>query len=354
MYDEQEGLFSFSTKLHDGHYINDFRNPAKYRYSINTIAGLQRAKKFHKIDWDVDNLIENFLKNNSLKIQGMGDAGLLLYVLSVAEHNILDSQARRVMEFVNNDRKIINLPIQDICWLLLGLTKYYEVTKESVAGRSAHNLYSFIIKAYGSTESGLPFHSTQRCRRLFVSFGGIAYYLQALYEFGNTFGNKEALDRFTILCRVVIDLQGEDGGWAWFYNVRRGQVEDWYQLYSVHQHSMSMLFLFPALDLGLSGIETSIAKSYRWLFSNNDLHVNMIYENPFFIYRSIKRKENYEREKRFIRSTMNIFLQNRAEKVSAPFLELNRECRSYELGWLLFAWAGRNDFSEFTNLNMLS
>ena len=128
---------------------------------------------------------------------------------------------------------------------------------------------------------------------------------------------------------------------------------DWYQIYSVHQDSMAMLFLLPALELGVEGAKEAIRKSYLWLFGNNELNKFLILKEPFFIYRSIKRRENFEREKRFLRSIKNSAFNKQAKSVSPQKLSINTECRSYHLGWILYAWSGRTGFNEFTELKLL-
>jgi hypothetical protein len=79
----------------------------------------------------------------------------------------------------------------------------------------------------------------------------------------------------------------------------------------------------------------------------------MILDNPFFIYRSIRQKTTFERAQRYFRALGSHILNRRAEPLPASCLEINRECRSYHIGWLLFAWAGRRGFEEFTELRLL-
>ncbi len=128
---------------------------------------------------------------------------------------------------------------------------------------------------------------------------------------------------------------------------------DWYQVYSVHQDSMAMLFLLPAFDSGVEGAKDAICKSYKWLFGNNQLQKAIIQQNPFFIYRSIKQKQFAERPVRIIKSVTNKIMGRNANLVNPQCLEINEECRSYHIGWIIYAWAGRNDFTEFTELRLL-
>jgi hypothetical protein len=152
----------------------------------------------------------------------------------------------------------------------------------------------------------------------------------------------------------IIKLQGSNGEWAWFYDASRGAIVDWYQIYSVHQDAMSLLFLFPALELGVPSSSEAIRKSYTWLFGQNEINARMIDLDPFFIRRSIRRKGSFEREKRFFRSMALTTSGRDAKRAKPNYLEINPESRSYHIGWILYVWAGRSDFKEFTNLELFS
>src|SRR5262249_45326673 len=50
MYDERAALFSYSTRLVNGKYVNDFSNGAgTIRYTINVLAGIQRASRTYSL-----------------------------------------------------------------------------------------------------------------------------------------------------------------------------------------------------------------------------------------------------------------------------------------------------------------
>jgi hypothetical protein len=79
----------------------------------------------------------------------------------------------------------------------------------------------------------------------------------------------------------------------------------------------------------------------------------MVTPEPFFIYRSIRRKGPFEIRKRYVRSLLLSLSRKEGERAHPSSLEINRECRSYHLGWILFVWSGRRDFEEFTDLKDL-
>jgi len=61
-------------------------------------------------------------------------------------------------------------------------------------------------------------------------------------------------------------LHGKEGEWPWFINAKKFQVIDWYQVYSVHQDPMVVLFLLAAWQKGLNEADHAIRISVNWLF----------------------------------------------------------------------------------------
>ncbi len=352
MFDEQRCLFAYSTKMKDGKYVNDFSHSAVYRYTINSFVGIQQAESSLGIDWNINRNIDNFLARNWLHVNNPADNGLLLYVLAVADHSDGRSQLGRVEGVVNDEKVLVKLNVQDICWMLAGLTKYAELNGDPGSIAAAKKCWSILHRYYFNPRTFLPFHSLARYRRGLTSFGGIAYFLWSIYHYARVFGDGLARIIFQESARQVIASQGKRGEWPWFIDANAAIVLDWYQVYSVHQDSMAMLFLLPALDSGISEAKTAIENSYRWLFGKNELHELMIHNSPFFIYRSIRRKTKLERATRYLRALTCSALGVQAEAAPPSRLEINKECRSYHIGWLLFAWAGRKDFEEFSELQL--
>ena len=129
-----------------------------------------------------------------------------------------------------------------------------------------------------------------------------------------------------------------------------------------------MLFLFPALSFGIEGVEEAIRASYRWILGNNELGVPMWQNDPFLVYRSIRRRlpilnravrarggkfeRLLDRGSTFVRASTRSPAGAGPDPTQPRLLEINRECRSYEIGWTVFAWAGVTGFEEFTEAKM--
>ena len=59
----------------------------------------------------------------------------------------------------------------------------------------------------------------------------------------------------------MLGIQGSQGQWPWMISSRTSIPLDFYPVFGVHQDSMAMLFLHPALDLGLPGAAGAIERS---------------------------------------------------------------------------------------------
>jgi hypothetical protein len=57
---------------------------------------------------------------------------------------------------------------------------------------------------------------------------------------------------------------------------------------------------------------------------------------------------------RVLRAVRNAVLGTKAELVDPSQLELRMECRSYELGWILWSFGRRTDLQELTHHAMFS
>lgn len=355
MFDDERCLFAYSTRLSDGELVNDFSHPAVHRYTINTLAGLQRLTRFHDTDWDTPRLVDRFIAHRLPAVTNAADLGLLLAVATVDGHEAQAELLRRVEAIVADQQALLGLELQDVCWMLMGLTKHAEVSGDERAADAAAPCFAALNRHFLNRETLLPSHRLARYRRSFVSFGGIVYFLRALYEYATVFRDRYAETIFTEGVSQVVRLQGERGEWPWFIDASSARVLDRYQIYSVHQDSMAMLFLLPAYDLGLEEARPAIEQSYRWLFGMNELGTQMMLREPFFIYRSIRRRggREREREKRYARSLVVKALRLEGGRASRASVEVNTECRSYHIGWILHVWAGRSGFEELTELRLL-
>lgn len=337
-YDEDRALFSYSATLVDGRFVNDFEHPLALRYTVNTLLGLRRAAPYadgHALC--AEEHVERFLERQAGRLTSPADRGLLLALLAEGPW---EEEARRVLSGVEEVCGRPGLNVQDVAWLLWGAsaaTRAGFAGAESLAARLLRTLLDF-----AHVSSGLPRHSATRYRGHVVSFGGLVYYLRALHEAAGALGDHAAGVRFRRGVEFALELQGPNGEWPWMIGVARGLPLDVYPVFTVHQDSMAMLFLLPALDSGLD-VRPAIEASIAWNFGHNQLGEPLVVEAPFHVYRSIERAERLPRARRYARTLARATAARPAGLVRNDELRVNRECRSYHLGWVLFAWAGRED-----------
>lgn len=300
-----DALFPYSTRLVDGGLVHDYEHPHTLRYTINSLLGL-RAFGAPGAEEKVD----AFVRLRLPEVTNPGDLGLAAVLLGDAV--ALDGLEPQTM--------------QERCWLLWGALA-------TGRGALAEKLYRGLDV---HPASGLPLHSRSLHRRRLVSFGAIVYFLKALREYADATGDERAAERFRSGVERMLAIQGPRGEWPWMIDVASGIPLDVYPVFAVHQDAMAMLFLHPALDLGFAGVPEAIERSFAWTLGENELGLPMYVDDPFFAYRSIERVERAPRLRRYSRS----FLGGAAAPAAAR-VRLNAECRSYHLGWLLYAWSAR-------------
>jgi hypothetical protein len=123
-------------------------------------------------------------------------------------------------------------------------------------------------------------------------------------------------------------------------NARTGSVIDPYPIFSVHQDSMSMLFLHPAAEMKLPGAREAILRSCEWIVGRNELGRTMFEVEPFSAFRSIERPGGNPRARRYLRAVVPWL---RGPDFGTEKVRINPECRSYHLGWVLYVWARNLD-----------
>jgi len=171
----------------------------------------------------------------------------------------------------------------------------------------------------------------------------------ALYHFGEAFGADWAIGLANMAAAQVISLQGPHGEWGWFYYVPGGEVVDFYEIYSVHQHGMAPAFLHRAVEHGVPGAREALVKGFLWLFHDNEMSLSMLRPHERMFYRSQVREGELDSIwRRTRRSIVNATLARSDTADNHRGLVLRKECRSYELGWILWSFGARSDYVEVT------
>ncbi len=240
---------------------------------------------------------------------------------------------------------------QDLAWSLLAICSAHnknETRWDGMAGKiSAH-----LIDDCQHPKSGFFYFEKSPVRHSFSSFAVPVYVNLALAEYAKVFNDEHASKAATKGIIAMLALQHpQHAGWAWFHDVQTGAVVDWYRFYSVHQDSMGPMTLLRGMELGVPGARAALVNGFQWILGDNELGVPTIDRQWKIIHRSIGRKcTAAERPYRLMKAYWHRFTGTPASLLKPSCLEVNTECRSYELGWILWTFAGRNDFPELTEL----
>jgi hypothetical protein len=335
-------LFPYSSRLRDSTIVNDYGHRGAVRYTINSLLGLSEAARSGNVDLsgaDVGALASEFLRRNAGEVTLAADRGLLIHLQTAlgAGARTLRPQVRELADVLRAGGSALSM--QDVAWVLWGAAAAWRAGVAEAAD-VVHSAYRLITSELVEESTGLPRHCSRRYRRTVVSFGALTYFLRAMHEAATTLGDQDAERLFERGVRRAISLQGPHGEWPWMIDARTGTAFDFYPVFTVHQDSMAMLFLHPALDGGLPGVGRAINRSLDWVFGENGLDQRMFIEQPGFAYRSIERAEGAPRLRRYGRAVGHRVAPSPAT-TGARRIRLNDECRSYHLGWILYAWSNR-------------
>lgn len=340
VYSAEHASFPFTIRLEGGKYrpISPDRD-STIRSTVNCLLGLSRAVSrapATALGADVGALTGRFLEVHEEAVRNIGDLGLLMAVLSEIEDGVSTRRIlRRLVDRTSDDANLRMLNVQDLCWLMWGAVSAYE-KGFAEAPQLADRCFTALVTVFLEPGHALPRHTSRGMRGDIVSFGSSVYFLQAIYLYWRQFASSRALELFRRGVSAVVAAQGPNGEWPWLLNTGDARPLELYPVFSVHQHSMAMLFLLPAMEIGLDGVEQAMARSVSWITGANQLGVSMLQEDPFFVYRSLERRDAVPRAQRYLRARWALSSGRTGHLEPNGKLRVNTECRPYEMAWILY------------------
>jgi hypothetical protein len=179
--------------------------------------------------------------------------------------------------------------------------------------------------------------------RRVASFADQVYPILALADYGRYFNDPLSVDVAVLAADTICRLQGADGQWWWHYDVKTATVAEEYPVFSVHQDAMAPMALLAVDEAAATDHSSYIEKGLRWLNGQNELCEKMIKPDKGVIWRDIHRRE-IGKMYRWVRDGLIAGGLRKAHQLAGRNLfgfSVNRQCRPYHLGWILYAWAGR-------------
>jgi len=274
--------------------------------------------------------------------------GCTLWASAELKLEIPESIRKHVDAMLGRKENWLAFRAQDLGMILTGVVAQAKLGEKKWS-LLAQELFRFLTERY-LTPSGLFCDAACGLRRRFASFATQTYLILACYAYGEFANDPRAVNLANACVRKLISLQGPNGEWPWFFDAPGGRVLDFYEVYSVHQYGMAPAFLQLAEYHGVSDARAALIKGFYWVLGKNQMEIPMMLPEECLSIRSQGRKgELHSNKCRAIRALQRSILHRKAGLVNPSKLELRLECRSYELGWILWSFGRRTDLNELTD-----
>jgi hypothetical protein len=316
-------------------------------YTLNVLLGLARVRHVPRSI----NLSETFHRNVSQLITlpvPKYAFGIALWTAAELRLALPANILHHTVVMLSDKNNWRSFRAQDLGMIVVGVVAQAKLDPPKWSPLAAE-LFAFLVNRYLSP-SGLFFDAAFGPRRHFASFATQTYLTLACYAYGELVSDIRAIEIANTCTRKLIARQGPNGEWPWFFDAASGLVVDFYEVYSVHQCGMAPAFLEHAERHDVSEARSAIIKGFNWVLGQNQLNIPMLMPNLHMTIRSQVRKgELHTKMWRVLRALQNSFLGREAALIDPAGLQLRRECRSYELGWILWSFGQRLDLPELTH-----
>jgi len=346
MLDPESGIFVFTVRPGGS-------AGRSLRYTAISLIGLTAAARGgFETRLDLARLVRG-LAERRREITNPGELGLALWCLTDFHEEATPAHDEIVARIPTTAARLRGLTSTELGWLLSGLARTAQVApgRDDIADKT-HAVYTALranyteatgLFCYGGRARG---QLRRRLRRELGFFDNQVYGIHGTADYYRAFGDREALAIAERCVDQILHAQGPLGQWAWHYNVRTGAVVDRYPVYSVHQHGMGPMALNAVAEITGRSVDDALERSVAWVFGENELRHSMLDPDRTVIWRSIRRRLARNKLIHVFKLLSLVRLQRAsnglATMVNAPGqLEIDMECRPYELGWLLMAFARR-------------
>jgi hypothetical protein len=321
-------------------------------YTLNVLLGMARVQHVPR-HIDLSEIFRRNVAHLPNLVVSKYAFGVALWTSAELGLTIPDSVLTHINDVVLNEERWRSFRAQDLGMILTGVAAQAKGDKAKWAP-IATKLFQFLLDRYHAA-SGLFFDAAFGARRRFASFATQTYLVLACYAYGELMNDDRAIKIANVCTRKLIERQGPQGEWPWFFDAASGRVLDFYEVYSVHQYGMAPALLECAEQHGVLGARNAIVRGFNWVLGNNQLGKAMLVPELHLSIRSQVRKgELRTKNLRILRAVRNAMFGLEAALVKPSQLELRLECRSYELGWILWSFGRRADLQELTHHAMFT
>ena len=316
-------------------------------YTLNVLLGFSRLNQAPS-GFNVPETFEcNVLELLRLPVEKYA-FGMALWAAAELKLDVPDEVVRHIDALLSEQKNWQYFRAQDLGMMLTGIVAQARTDRKELYP-FVETLFAFLVERYHSA-SGLFFDEPFGLRRRFTSFASQTYLTLACYAYGEFVGDRRAIEIANACSGKLIDLQGPNGEWPWFFDAQRGRVLDFYEVYSVHQYGMAPAFLQCAERHGVPSAREALIRGFEWVLGHNQLAKLMLIPDMHLSIRSQVRKHELHTNKfRMVRAVYNAYLGCSGGLTDPANLRVRLECRSYELGWILWSFARRADLSRLTH-----
>jgi hypothetical protein len=325
---------------------NESLPPSDVFYTLNVLLGMSRLAEIPD-GIDVPVIFQRSVRQLTRLPVAKYAFGMALWAAAELELEVPEDVVRH-LDTILAQENWKYFRAQDLGMLLTGIVAQ---ARKGRTGWShlAGPLYRFLCERYHG-ESGLFFDAARGFRRRFASFATQTYLTMACYHYGEFAGNSEAIAMANACTRKLIALQGPRGEWPWFFDARHGRVLDFYEVYSVHQYGMAPAFLECAERHDVREARAALIKGFKWVIGENQLGKSMLIPKLQLSIRSqVRKSELGTKNKRVLRAVRNAYLGRSSTLIDPAEICLRLECRSYELGWILWSFGQRPELRQLTH-----
>lgn len=323
------------------------REGISHRYTVMSLLGLHRLEVGGQRSLPVDTTrVFDALLADLAWVNNLGDLGLLLWLCAVTQPGRLEEicsglDVNDALTRFSAARKGVTM---ELAWFLSGLSHAALAGGHKLADLRALSARTFSLVTANQGKHGTFGHLAKSgsamgaIRGRIGSFADQVYPVYALAMFAEAFQDSAALEHARSCAEAICRAQGPLGQWWWHYDTLTGRVFQRYPVYAVHQHGMAPLALFALADVSGLDFRQSIYKGLSWIYGNNESGLDLRDTSSNLVWRSAYRRNpagTYVME-------LVDFLRGIPGTVQAGDLAIKRECRPYELGWLLYAFGARS------------
>jgi hypothetical protein len=276
----------------------------------------------------------------------LGDIALVTWAAAQAGHDGLGEALGLLRERDTIDRSEY---VVESAWVISALAASRGLSDVEIHLRQARS------RLLNSVVPGSPLfpHSigpglVKSYRAHVACFADQVYPIQALARLHRSGDDAEALRAAEACAAAICRAQGDGGQWWWHYDSRTGAVIEGYPVYTVHQHAMAPMALIDLAEAGGTRYDHEIRRGLAWITDPAELATgdeSMVGDDEGVTWRKIFRGDPHKVVRGLQTVTTRAIPGLRIPGVGLVYkpTSIDRECRPYEFGWLLFTWLGGID-----------